>query len=161
MWKWMSLFLKKNHLFKMLGLNFSCKLDWGSSIISIAKIASKKIGALIPSMKFLSPEIARYLHKSTIQPCMKYCCHVWPGAPSCYLGLLVELKKRICRTAGLSLTVGTSLEPLAHRQNVVSLSFFYWYYLCSSELARLVPLPYSRGRSICYSDKYWFFCYHS
>ena len=31
--------------FKMLGLTFSSKLDWGSCIISIAKTASKKIGA--------------------------------------------------------------------------------------------------------------------
>ena len=60
--------------FKMLGLTFSSKLDWGSYIISIAKTASKKIGALIRSMKFLSPEIALYLYKSTICPCMEYCC---------------------------------------------------------------------------------------
>ena len=67
--------------FKMLGLTFTSKLDWGSSIVSIAKIASKKIGALIRSMKFLSPEVALYLYKSTIRPCMEYCCHVWAGAP--------------------------------------------------------------------------------
>ena len=30
----------------MLGLTFPSKLDWGSYIISIAKTASKKIGAL-------------------------------------------------------------------------------------------------------------------
>ena len=36
----------------MLGLSFSSKLDWGS-YISIAKTASKKIGALICSMKCL------------------------------------------------------------------------------------------------------------
>ena len=36
--------------FKMLGLTFSSKLDWGSYIISIAKTASKKIGAF--SMNF-------------------------------------------------------------------------------------------------------------
>ena len=36
----------------MLGLTFSSRLGWGSSIISIAKTASKKIGALIRSMKF-------------------------------------------------------------------------------------------------------------
>ena len=41
----------------MLGLNFSSKLDWGSYIISIAKSASKKIEALIHSMKFLSPDL--------------------------------------------------------------------------------------------------------
>ena len=51
--------------------------------------------------------------RSTIQPCMEYCCHVWASAPSCYLDLLDKLQKRICRTVGPSLTA--SLEPLAHR----------------------------------------------
>ena len=137
----------------MLGLIFSSELDWGSYIISIAKTASKKIEALIRSMKFLSPEVALYLCKSTICPCMEYCCHVWAGAPSCYLELLDKLQKRICRTVDPSLAA--SLEPLAHRQNVASLSLFYRYYFgrCSSELAQLVPLPYSRGRSTHYSDR--------
>ena len=62
--------LEKKSSFKMLGLTFSSKLDWGSYIISIAKTASKKIGALIRSMKFLPPEFALYLHKSTIWPFM-------------------------------------------------------------------------------------------
>ena len=57
--------------FKMLGSTFSSKLDWGSYIISIAKIASKKIGALICSMKFLSSEVALCLCKSTIWRCIK------------------------------------------------------------------------------------------
>ena len=76
----------------MLGLTFSSKLDWGSDMISIAKTASKKIGALIRPIKFLSPEVALYLDKSTIRPCMEYCCRVWAGAPSCYLELLDKLK---------------------------------------------------------------------
>ena len=63
--------------FKMLGLTFPSKLDWGSYIVYIAKTASKKIGALIHSVKFLSHEVALYLYKSTICPCMEYCCHVW------------------------------------------------------------------------------------
>ena len=70
-------------------------------------------------MKFLSPEVAQYLYKSTIGPCMEYCCHVWAGAPSCFLEL-DKLQERICRTVGPSLAA--SLEPLAHRGNVVSLS---------------------------------------
>ena len=118
--------LEEKTSFKMLGLTFSSKLDWGSYIVSIAKTASKKIGALIRSIKFLSPEVALYLYKSTIRPCMEYCCHVWAGAPSCYLELLDKLQKRICRTVGPSLAA--SLEPLAHRRNVASLSFFYRYY---------------------------------
>ena len=104
-------------------------------------------------MKFLSPEVALYLYKSTIQPCMKYFCHVWAGPPSCYLELLDKLQKRIYRTVGPSLAV--SLECLAHHRNVSSLSLFYRYYFgrCLSELAQLVPLPYSRGRSTRYSDR--------
>ena len=64
--------LEEKSSFKMLGLTFSSKLDWGSYIISIAKAASKKIGALICSMKFLSREVALYLYKSTINLCMEY-----------------------------------------------------------------------------------------
>ena len=99
--------LERKSSFKVLGL-----------IISVAKSASKKIGALIHSMKFIS--------------------HV----PSWYLELLDKLQKQICKTVGPSLAV--SLEPLAHRQNVAR-SLFYRYYFgrCSSELAELVPLPYS------------------
>ena len=47
--------------FKILVLTFSSKLDKGSYIIFIAKTASKKIGVLIHSLKFLSPEVALYL----------------------------------------------------------------------------------------------------
>ena len=135
-------------------MTFSSKLDWGSYIISNAKTASKKIGTLICYMKFLSPEVALYLYKSTIHPCMEYCCHDWDGAPSSYLELLDKLQKRICRTVGPSLAA--SLEPLAHRQNVARLSLLYSYYYgrCSSELAQLVPLPFSKGRSTRYSDKW-------
>ena len=32
---------------------------------------------------------------------MEYCCHVWAGAPSCYLEMLDTLQKRMCRTVGL------------------------------------------------------------
>ena len=54
----------------------------------------------------------------------------------------------------LEVTVGVSLELLAYRWYVASLSLFYRYYFrrCSSELAQLVPLSYSRGESTCYSD---------
>ena len=145
--------LEEKTSFKMLGLTFSSKLDWGSNIVSIANIASKKIGALIRSMKFLSPEVVLYLYKSTIRPCMEYCCHVWVRAPSCYLKLLDKLQKRICRSVGPSLAA--CLEPLAHRRNVASLRLFYRYYSgrSSYELAQLVPLPYSRGRSTRHSDR--------
>ena len=79
-------------------------------------------------------------------------CRVWVATPSCYLEMLDKLQKRICRTVGPSLA--TFLELWAHRQNVASSSLFYCYYFgrCTSELAQLVPLPYSWGRSTSYSD---------
>ena len=38
----------------------------------------------------------------------------------------------------------TSLEPLAHRQNVANLNLFHGHYFgrCSSDLNQLVPLPF-------------------
>ena len=68
----------------MLGLTFSFKLDWGSHMISIAKSAPEKIVALICSMKFLSTEVALYLYKSTILPCMES----WNTVVICGLMLL-------------------------------------------------------------------------
>ena len=121
--------LEEKPSFKMLGLTFFSKLGWGCYTISIAKTAFKKIEALIRSMKFLSPEVALYLYKSTICPSIEYCCQVWAGAPRCYLELLGKLQKWICRTVGPSLAA--SLEPLA----------------------QLFALPFSSGRSTHYSDR--------
>ena len=108
-------------------------------------------------MIHFSPEVALYLYKFTIWPCMEYCCHVWSGGPTCYLEILDKVQKLICRTFGPSLAA--SIQPLAHCQNVASLSLFYRYYFgkCSSELAQLVPLPFSQGRSTAYSDRLHYF----
>ena len=118
--------------FKILGLSFSSKFDWGSHIISIAKTASKKIGALVRSMKFLSPEVARHLYKSIIRSCMEYCCHVFAGAPRCFLELLDKLQKRIGRTVSPSLAAFLEV-------------FSIGIGICSSELAQLVLLPFVMG----------------
>ena len=145
--------LEEKSSFKMLGLNFSSKLDWGSYIISIAKTASKKIGSLIPSMKFLSPEVALYLYKSTIHPCMEYCYQVSAGACLQLLIGIVTQATRADMQDCWSFTCCFS-GTLAHCQNVASLSLFYRYYFgrCFSELAQLVPLLFSRGKYTRYSD---------
>ena len=61
-------------------------------------------------MKFLSAEVPLYLYKSTIWPCMGYCCHVCAGAPSCYLEMLDKLQEWIYRTVVHS--IAASLGPL-------------------------------------------------
>ena len=96
--------LEENSSFKILGLTFSSKLDWDCYIISIAKTSSKKISAFIHSVKFLSPELALYICKPTIQISMEYCCYVWAGAPSSYL----ELQDCWSFTCCFSRTLGSS-----------------------------------------------------
>ena len=122
----------------MLGLTFSSKLDQVSYIISIAKIASKKIQTLICSMKFLSPEAAFY--DTPMHGILLSCLFWWE--------LLDKLQKRICRTV-------CPLEPLAYHRNVSSLCLLYQYHFGKwlSELTQLVPLPYFLGRPTCYSDR--------
>ena len=154
-------FLEEKSYFKMLGLTLSSKLDWDFYIITIAKSVSKKIGALICSMKFLSLRVL-CICINLLQPYMECCHHVWDGAHSFYWELLNKLQKWICSIVGPSLAA--SLEPLAHIWNVPSWSLFYRYYFgrCSSELVELVPLSYSRERSTRCSDKLRdFFCHYS
>ena len=52
-------------------------------------------------------------------------------------------------------SLAASFEPLAHHRNVTSISLFCRCYIGrgSSELPQLIPLPFSCGRSTCYSDK--------
>ena len=144
--------------FEMLGFSFSSKLDWGSYISSIAETASKKIGALVFSINFLSSEVALYVYIFAIQPFMEYCWYT-----GLYLEMLSNLQKWICRAVGPSLA--TSLQPMVHHQNLVSLRLAYRYYFgwCSSEIAQLVPFPYSWVREV-YSlllQIAWFFYHHS
>ena len=86
-------------------------------------------------------------------PIYEILLYVCIGAPSYYFELLDRLQKKICRTFIPFLAV--SLEPLAHRLNLASLSVLYSYYFgrCSSELTQLVTLSFSQGRSSCCSDR--------
>ena len=106
--------LEVKSAFKMLGFTFSSKLDWGSCSISIAKTASKKIVALIRSMKCLSPEVTLCLYKATIWPCMEYCSALG-GDPDCYLESLDKLQKGIL---GLLLF---HLLPLLNHWSIIEL----------------------------------------
>ena len=76
-------------------LSISSVLDLGSYNVYINETASVKIKALIRSTKFLSPEVALFLYKSTIQPYMEYCYHLWAVAPSCYLDMCDNLQNNV------------------------------------------------------------------
>ena len=88
------------------------------------------------SKRFLTPEAILHLYKSTICPCIEYCCHIWVGAPASCLDLLDKIQKCVIDLVG------------THCHDVASMSLFYRYYhaKCSSELQGLVP---SSWLSVC------------
>ena len=99
----------------MLGLSVSSRQDWGCCIISIDKIASKKIVALIRSVKFLSSEVVLYLYKSTTWLCMEHHGIIMSGLAGtsyCFLYMLDNFERQVYRAIGCVLAA--FLESLAH-----------------------------------------------
>ena len=138
MYRWMGLFLRKNHLLRYWG--------WLSLLHWIEAFKLSLLLTLPP--KRLEPWFVLWSFFLLTLLCISI------NLPYSHvrLVLLDKLQKRICRTVGLSLAA--SLEPLAHRRIVASLSFFYRYYFgrCSSELAQLVPLILEVGLLITLID---------
>ena len=153
MWKWMGLFLRKNHLLRCWG--WLSLLNWiGALTLSLLlRLPPRKLEPWLILWSFF---LLRLLCISINLPYgftwNTVAMSVWANAPSCYLELLDQQQKQICRTVDPSFVA--SLEPVVHYGNVASLSLFYRYYFgrCSSEMAQLVPLLYSQGRSTWYSD---------
>ena len=118
MWKWIVV-LEEKSPFKKLGLTFSSKLDWGwFYVISITTTTSKKIGALLRYMQFLSPEIGLYIYKSTVRPSMEYCCHVWAGIPN---------KIQFLDVRRMSISAVSFLPQLD--SGILSLYYYYFFFL--------------------------------
>ena len=122
--------LEKKSYFEILGLSSHqiWKLDRGPYIACIAKTASKKLGALICSIKFIFFEVTFYIYKYTMQLCMEYCWHIWAGVSTWYLVMLevTETGMQDCWTNTCCLSWTQS-----HRKN---LFLRYYFGRCSSEL---------------------------
>ena len=127
-------------------------MDWKPQ--SIAKAASRSVGSLYRAQHFLTPESILYLYKSTILPCKEYCSHIWGGAPRSHgLDMLDRVQKRVVCLVGSGLS--SDLQALSRRRDVASLSLFfnYYYEICSSELAGLVPPKRVTVRSTRFSEQ--------
>ena len=134
----------------MLWLSLSPKFNWGSSTVSAANTDFKKMGPLIHEV-FSS--WGCYLSLSSYHMTLNGILLSNPCCSHCICSeILDERQKRVCRTAGLSLT--GPLELSAHRQNVTSWTLFYSYYFgqCSFKMVELIPNPHSRGRYTRYSN---------
>ena len=109
MWRWPVLEEKSD--LKMLVLPFFSKLGWDSKLFLLLKLPPRKLEPW-----FVIWILSVYIYKSTIQPCMKYWCHMWTGATDCHFDNLDRLKKQVCRAVGLSLAL--CLESLVYYWNV-------------------------------------------
>ena len=128
--------------FKMLGLSFTPKLDWGS------------YWKLEPQFVLWRFFLLRLLCISiNLSYSFAWNTFVMSGlvllSPSCYLELLHRLWKWICWTF-------VTLLPLLNPWLIVESSIFNPFIgitLCLSELAQLVPFSYFRGKSTYYFDR--------
>ena len=114
--------LNEKSSFKILGVSFSSKLNWGSYIVSIVKNAFKKCAALdflFLALLFISVKLlCTYIKRD----CIEYCHCVWAGCFSCCLDIWDKLQMLICRTIGPSLaaTLDWSLSLLSKCSQVES-----------------------------------------
>ena len=154
MWKWIGLFLRRKHLLRCWG--WLSLLNWIGAL-TLSLLLKRPPRKLEPWFVLWSFFLLRLLCISINLPYD----HVWNTVVMSGLVLLVATWN--CwisyRNGYIGLLV-LHLLPLLNpwetaSRNVASLSLFYRYYFgrCSSELAQLVPIPYSRGRSIRYSDR--------
>ena len=129
-----------------LGLQISSSLSWRDHIVQIAKSASKKLGVFFRCKHYSNAAQLFKLYTGFIRPCLEYCSHIWGSSP--HTSLLDRVESKAIRLIGNpSLTL--TLDPLALRCKVASLSLFYRYYFghCSDEMATCIPPPMTRPRS--------------
>ena len=120
----MGLLLRINHLLRCW--SWLSLLKWIGALTSslLLKLPLKKLEPWFVLWSFF---LLLLLYISINLPCG----HAWSVGPS----------------------LAASLEPFTHCRNIASLFYSYYFGRCSFELARLVPLPYSPGRSTRYSDR--------
>ena len=116
--------------FCLLGLNFT----WSESHKSPLPRLLQGKWASFRAQHFLTPDSYLYLYKSSIQPCVEYCSHIWGGAPRSQALLdrvQIQVVSSVC--SGLS----ADLQALPHSRDVVSLvlEVLRWeifHYACKS-----------------------------
>ena len=138
-----------------LGLSIASNLTWKPYINSIA---SQKLRFLSRARGYFSPSQLLTIYKSQICPSLKYCSHVWGGAPKSSLHLLDRVQSKAIRLIN-NPNLTNSLQSLSHRHLVADLSIFYRYFHghCSQEIKNIILDPVRRvGTTISSTYSYPF-----
>ena len=136
----------------MLGVTLGSDLSWNDHIISVAKAAACKLGFLFRTKPFFTPTHLLTLYKAQIRSCLEYCSHLWRGASKHLLNTLDAIQRRAIRLLGDPALTDT-LDSIAHRRSVSTLSLFYTYYhgFCSDEIKSIIPPKTAFARNTRFS----------
>ena len=98
------------------------------------------MGVLNRARQYFAPDHRLVLYKAQVRPHLEYCCHLWSGAPNCYLLLFDRIQRWAVRFID-DLKISTRLDSLSLRRDVASLCVFYRIYHgeCSEELFGIIP----------------------
>ena len=134
--------------FTQLGLSLSSNLTWKTHIHSLAKHASQKLGFLARACGFFPSSHLLTIYKSQIHPALKYCSHIWGGAPKSTLCLLDKVQSKAIRLIN-NPNFTKSLQLLSHRRLVgdLSISYKYFHGHCSQEIREIIPVPLRHVRT--------------
>ena len=150
MWKWMALFLQKNHLLRC----WCCVslLNWigALALFLLLKVPPRKLKPWFFLWSLFFPKDACYLYKCTIWPCME-CCYVLAGPSVCCLEMLDKQQKQVYRKyiakaySKSRYILAAFIEPMGH------------HWVVAEVLAELFAFSYSFRRSTHYSDRLYDF----
>ena len=113
--------------FKQFGLSLLSNITWKTHIYSLAKHATQNLGFLARARGFFSSSHLLTIYKSQIRTSLKYCSHVWGGAPKSTLCLLDKVQSKAIRLIN-NPNLTKSLQPLSHHHLVGDIFIFYRYF---------------------------------
>ena len=82
---------------KCLGVIFDFNLNWQENIDTVASKVSRRLRLFGRIRIFISIDICKQLHNSTVQPLYEYCDTVLSNSDKTYLEILLRLLKRGAR----------------------------------------------------------------
>lgn len=95
------------HIFYwLLGFTFFIDIRMSYYIELIVRSAANKFGSLFRARQFSSPESILPNYKSTICPCIEYCCYILSDASAIYI-YWNSWQIRVCNVIGPDLCIST------------------------------------------------------
>lgn len=118
------LFLDGNNLLRYM--EYLSSLSWNGALAFslLLKLLSRTLEPWFVPRSFFIVKLFFIPINMLLWSCIKWCCHVWARAASCYLDILDKLNKGVCESGGP--TFAAFPESLIHFRNVARLNWLNW-----------------------------------